>query len=256
MRIMTWNVWGRFGPWQQREPLISETIAAVRPDVLALQEVWSISGTGQADALAARHGLHATFTRSHMPNDPDEDVELGLAILSRWPIRGAESIRLPTGAGPDTVALLVHLRHPDATLHVMTACLDWEEDHQEHRVRQSQELLEILTSSELDGPLPVILAGDLNAPPVTPEIHVLTSAMTDCWSAARTEHANTFDASNPYVSSHDWHADTRIDYILARSGHLHHALRMETATLAGHSHATHNPPSDHYAVVADLTTST
>jgi endonuclease/exonuclease/phosphatase family metal-dependent hydrolase len=252
MRAMTWNVWGRFGQWQLREAAISETIASVRPDVLALQEAWATGDAVQADRLASRHGLHAAFARSHMPDDPAGEVQLGLAVLSRWPLTAATEIRLMTGDGASTVALMVNVSHPEGSLHFMTACLDWEVDRQEQRQHQAEELLQVLTSSELSGPMPVILAGDLNAPPDAVEIASLTSAMTDCWALARTDPGHTFASDNPYVPDGDWHTDSRIDYVLARPGRPQDSLQVESATLAGLPALGKTVPSDHYAVVVEL----
>lgn len=40
-RMMTWNIWWRFGPrWQDRQHGLLETLRAVDADVVALQEVW------------------------------------------------------------------------------------------------------------------------------------------------------------------------------------------------------------------------
>jgi exonuclease III len=61
MRVMTWNVWGRFGAWQQREPEILKAPSSVRPDLLALQETWATSETTQAEVFSAALGLHATY---------------------------------------------------------------------------------------------------------------------------------------------------------------------------------------------------
>lgn len=256
MRVMTWNVWGRFGPWQLREAAISETIASVRPDVLALQETWATGDAVQADLLASRHGLQAAFARSHMPDDPAGDVELGLAVLSRWPLTAATQIRLETGDGPSTVALMVDVCHPEGILHFMTACLDWDEDRREQRRHQARELLEVLTSPELVGAMPVVLAGDLNAPPHAGEIEPLTSAMTDCWAFDRTDPGHTFDSDNPYVPDGDWHTDSRIDYVLAHPGRPQGSLHVESATLAGLPAQDQTVPSDHYAVVAELSSGT
>ncbi len=45
-RIMTWNVWWRFGPrWRDRQPVLLRTIRDVRPDVVALQESWATAST-------------------------------------------------------------------------------------------------------------------------------------------------------------------------------------------------------------------
>ena len=52
MRVMTWNLWWRFGPWEQRRHAIVETIRETVPDVLCLQEVWAdATGAGMAEII-------------------------------------------------------------------------------------------------------------------------------------------------------------------------------------------------------------
>ncbi len=38
VRVLTWNVWGRFGSWQAREAALIGTLKTLQPDVVALQE--------------------------------------------------------------------------------------------------------------------------------------------------------------------------------------------------------------------------
>jgi hypothetical protein len=40
LRLLEWNLWWRFGPWEERGPAIEATVAAHDPDVVCLQEVW------------------------------------------------------------------------------------------------------------------------------------------------------------------------------------------------------------------------
>jgi endonuclease/exonuclease/phosphatase family metal-dependent hydrolase len=254
MRVMTWNVWGRFGVWQQREPEMVRALTSVRPDLLALQETWATSETSQAEVFRDALGLHATYAASRMPVDSDADVELGLAVLSRWPLLGEQHCRLPSEDAPDTIALLVEVDHPAGRLHFATTCLDWEQDHGSHRLAQAHALGVLLNDPGLDGPLPVLLAGDLNAPPDSAEIHALTSTMTDCWTAhGHDEQGQTYSSSNPHTKQDDWHADSRIDYVLARPGEAAQPLDVSHVALVGMDASDGHPlPSDHYAVVVDL----
>jgi endonuclease/exonuclease/phosphatase family metal-dependent hydrolase len=253
MRFMTWNVWGRFGDWQQREQAIIETLASVRPDVLALQETWSTPSTTQAEILGGKLGMDATFARSRMPIDPDPDVQLGLAVLSRWPILNISRHRLSEDDRGATDALAVEIGHPDGSLHFMTACMDWEEDHGEQRRVQAQGLRSLITDPDRDGLLPVVLAGDLDAPPETPEITTLTSVATDCWAHSRREPGHTYSSANPYLGHGEWLENGRIDYVLARPGSLGGSLDVQATALAGLHAGRYPVPSDHYAVVADVT---
>ena len=93
VRVMTWNIWWRFGPrWTDRQPGLLATLERVRPDVVALQEVWGSSETTQADELADALEMHAVFAAPSYPvapQDPDRadwtGITLGIALLSRGP---------------------------------------------------------------------------------------------------------------------------------------------------------------------------
>jgi endonuclease/exonuclease/phosphatase family metal-dependent hydrolase len=96
-----------------------------------------------------------------------------------------------------------------------------------------------------------VLAADLNGRPDTPELAVLTEVLTDAWAAAHPgEPGHTLARTNRYVAADDWLADGRIDHVLVRSGSTEHPVSVARADLAG---TTDPPPSDHYAVVVDLT---
>lgn len=75
VRVMTWNIWWRFGPrWEDRQPGILATIEQLRPDVLALQGVWSTADTTQGDELAKALGMQAVFgSPSYPPAPTDSD---------------------------------------------------------------------------------------------------------------------------------------------------------------------------------------
>jgi hypothetical protein len=52
MRVVTWNVWGRYRPWPEREAAIVATLQDARPDVVVLTESWSKGGDSQCARLA------------------------------------------------------------------------------------------------------------------------------------------------------------------------------------------------------------
>ena len=79
MRVMAWNVWGRFGGnWREREESILTTLATYRPDVLGLVESWSGEGTDQP--RRSRHRTACTRPgRRFLP-----PVHRGGGAASRW----------------------------------------------------------------------------------------------------------------------------------------------------------------------------
>ena len=92
MRVMTWNLWWQFGPWESRQSTIASTLADQRPDIVCLQEVWSTEdGVDQARQLGEPAGLHVARTAERF----HKGVSFGNAILSRWPILETESRPLP-----------------------------------------------------------------------------------------------------------------------------------------------------------------
>ena len=253
LRVVTWNVWGRYGPWRERAPLISETLRRLRPDVVCLQEVWTAGGRTHADDLAAELGLQAVFARTRMPDvEPGSGADwLGMAVLGRWPVLGRLRSELPTELPGEPAALLVvTFGHPSGPLHVATTVPVWEQDAEEVRLAQSTAVAAALSRSDLDGVPPVVIGADLNARPGTPEFSVLTRGLVDTWAAVRPQEPGTTLAhANRYVPADDWLADGRIDHVLVRSGSPDHPVSVVATALAGTEDP---PPSDHYAVVVDL----
>ncbi|HEV2309081.1 MAG TPA: endonuclease/exonuclease/phosphatase family protein, partial [Acidimicrobiia bacterium] len=89
LRVLTWNLWWRFGPWADRQPAIAATLARVAPDVVCLQEVWAAPEARQAEELAAALGGYHVAEAAGVGFE-FADHSLGNAVLSRWPIRGVE----------------------------------------------------------------------------------------------------------------------------------------------------------------------
>lgn len=242
MRFMTWNVWGRFGDhWLRRQRAIAETVRRQRPDFVALQETWRRDGQAQTGLLGFELGMTPVFAPSRMPADPDPDVRLGLGILSRFPLREVEQHML----SEDTVALRAEIRVGTSSLHFITSCLDWEEDHEQERLAQATALAELATELMADGD-DVIVAGDLNAPPDRPELKPLLDVLSDCWQPQAYDGV-TYSSRNPYLGHGEWLEDERIDYILATEGRV-----ARDARLVGFDEDHGRPPSDHYAVVTDV----
>jgi endonuclease/exonuclease/phosphatase family metal-dependent hydrolase len=253
MRVMVWNVWWRFGDnWREREESIQATLEAYRPDVLGLTETWSGEGTDQPHRLAGPCGLHAAWAPSSFPPiayDGQPGIDMGIGLLSRWPILAIEAHELPAGerGRPGPAALLATIDHPRGPLHVIVAGT-------EPGLAQCRALAALATARRLDGPLPVLLLGDLNADVGRPALAPLLAAMVDTWSAAGADPgAVTFDSAVPYAR-HDAPdlIDRRIDHVFARPGRPGMHLPVNGAFLAGDWPCGGVYPSDHYAVGVDL----
>jgi endonuclease/exonuclease/phosphatase family metal-dependent hydrolase len=263
LRAMTWNVWWRFGPhWRDRRPAIRATLERLRPDVVALQEAWAGDGTTQAHELAEALGLHAVFAApSYPPPGTDSDVadwagiDLGIAVLSRWPVLDHEAPVMPARHRDwDPVALTVRVEHPAGPLPIVAACLDYGVPYTDDRIAQAAFVAGLATDPGRDGPCPVLLMGDLNAAPGSPVLRPIEDVLTDAWTAGGgAADAVTLPSTHPSapLEAGPQLIDRRIDHIFLRPGREDQHVLVEGVQLAGEPvHGIH--PSDHRAVVADL----
>jgi endonuclease/exonuclease/phosphatase family metal-dependent hydrolase len=261
LRVMSWNLWWRFGPqWRQRQPLIQQTLREVDPDVVALQEVWGVGGTSQVHELADGLGLHAAFARTSLPPAPDppespdqRGVEVGIGILSRWPLDDVREVPLPARHRPAPVSLVATAEHPAGPLHVIATCLEWESAFNDDRLAQAQALADLATDPEFDGELPVVVGGDLNAAPSSPLLRPLTDVLVDAWRAGGGDpEAVSLSSAHPQAPMEAIELiDQRIDHIFVRPGRPRQRLDVTGSALAGEPvDGLH--PSDHHAVVCDL----
>jgi endonuclease/exonuclease/phosphatase family metal-dependent hydrolase len=264
VRVLTWNVWWRFGPdWRARQPAILGTLREARADVIALQECWGTRTTSQAHELAAKLGMHAAFVEPGLPPPPDPPetpdqagVDVGIGLLSAWPIDDARAVTLPAERrDPAPVAMVATLRHPHGPLHVIAACLEWEPAHHADRIAQARAVADLAADPVRDGPLPVILCGDLNAAPDSPVLEPVHGALTDAWVAGRGDpDAVTLRSDHPHAPLEATELiDQRIDHVFVRPGRPGQQVEVHAVALVG-APVDGVHPSDHLAVVCDLVT--
>ena len=261
-RLMTWNVWWRFGPqWRERQAGLVETIGSIGADVVGLQETWGSGASSQAGEFADALGFHAAFAAPSLPPVPDPPanpdhagVELGVGLLSRWPIVSAEPRSLPSRyRRAEPVSLVATVAHPAGPLHVIVTCLEWEPAFQDDRLDQGVAAARLATEPALDGASPVVLMGDLNAAPGSPVLRALDDALVDAWVAGGGDPAAvSLRSDHPFAPLEATELiDQRIDHIYLRAGQLGQRMDVTAPRLAG------DPidglePSDHRAVVCDL----
>lgn len=260
LRVVTWNLWWRFGPWQEREASIVATLRDLDPDLVALQEVWDDGAENQAARLGAALGMdHAYSSRLEL-----DGVAFGNAVLSRWPITDHEWRPLPDvdGAEERRTVLRADVDGPRGPLQVFSTHLSWRPDHSAVRVAQAGAVARFVAES---GPrsFPPVVCGDLNATPDADELRLLTGrtapldpggVFVDAWEAAGQGPGITWDRENPHVAL-GFLPPRRIDYVLVgwpgpRSGP---EGRVLACSVEGTRPTAVGPvPSDHYAVRADL----
>lgn len=257
---MTWNLWWRFGPWEERQPAIAAEFDRIDPDVALLQEVWSADGEDQAAILAERSGRYYARTTT-----PDGDPQkFGNAILSRWPIQSSQMIRLPDEHGEPShrSALAATILTPAGPQLFTVTHLAWQYDASLLRLAQLEKVValveELRTEGEEDPP--AIIGGDFNAMPDSDEIRRMTGlsapfvpgqVFTDCWAAVGEGPGYTWTRDNPHSVDALW-PRRRLDYVFVAWPRPKPLCNPLSAELAGVSAAAGIVPSDHYAVVVEL----
>ncbi len=268
MRVMTWNLWWRHGPWEQRHEAIAATLAEVRPDVCGFQEVWGGPGEDPGENLAidlaARLGMHWCFVEAGKVRSAGDGTELfiGNAVLSRWPITEHAAGALPVSA-TDEARVAVHARidAPGGALPMFTTHLTWGLGRSALRVAQARALAGFVGDHSAGCAYPPVVTGDLNAEPGSDELRLLGGLLTDpavpglvlldSWRYAEPgDPGFTWDLRNGYQGG-SLIPSSRIDYVLVglpRQGRG----RVDSVRLAGTAPVDGIWPSDHFAVVADL----
>jgi endonuclease/exonuclease/phosphatase family metal-dependent hydrolase len=256
MRILTWNVWGRTENWQQRQRGIDTTLQRLRPDVIALQETWrDADASPQIERLSQLLQYHAVTAHPPCPAVTD----LGLAIMSRWPISDRLVHELPSGdAEPEhRVALTATVHSPAGPLAISTTHLNWQLDHSHIREEQLSHLVSVLSEDPFSG-LPLILCGDMNAGPVSDEVRSLVGlrktfvpkmVFLDAWDVAGDGTPGyTWSHRNPQAARKrlgNW----RLDYIFLRWAGASPILHTE---VVDGDQADGQWPSDHLGVLTEL----
>jgi endonuclease/exonuclease/phosphatase family metal-dependent hydrolase len=258
-RVVTWNVWGRYSNWQERESAIIATLAKAEPDILVLAESWATDTDSQCARLAGSLDLpHHTF--SGVQAEEDQAALSGVAVMSRWPIadRGSRTF----GAARVEYA---ELSGPRGPIQVYGLVMDaWWFDESAARQEAVRELLAHVDRAQNES-TPLLVCGDFNCDPESDEIRMLTGrtatpiaglSFYDAWDASQPSGvANSIGATwsnaNPGAAQLLW-PDRRIDYVFSatrRRGGAGHPLEAE---LLGTSAVNGAYPSDHYALQVDL----
>jgi endonuclease/exonuclease/phosphatase family metal-dependent hydrolase len=260
MRVVTWNLWWRFGPWEARFDAIVATLRALDADIVCLQETWVDGDAAQAQLIGDALGLHVA-----VGDGPRWDgVGFSNAVLSRRPITDAVTMVLPDehGAGTHRRATLATLERADgdgAHITVVSTHLEHRLSRSATRVAQVNALQAALHGDHHDERV-VVIGADLNGVPDSDELRVLTGRtkpgapliFCDAWELAGDGSPGwTWRAEHPYLAEASW-PNRRLDYVLVSAPRPRGVGRPVTVALAGMAAVDGIWPSDHAAVVADL----
>ncbi|PSK98221.1 endonuclease/exonuclease/phosphatase family metal-dependent hydrolase [Haloactinopolyspora alba] len=214
---------------------IADVVKSEGADVVGLQEVdrhWSERSdfVDQAAWLARELNMHVVYG-ANLDRDPREPGaprrQYGTAILSERPIRDWDNTFLPQYEGSEQRGLLrAHINVRGIWIQVYNTHL--QHDDAAERLDQVAAVEELIGEPDES----VILLGDLNATPRSPEIGELMDGLVDSWEEAGVGDGSTYPGDDPR---------TRIDYVLT-SGDVVTRTAAVVATDA----------SDHRPVSADV----
>ena len=179
IRVATWNLWWRFGPWQQRRDAIAAVLAETRPDICGLQEVWATSTENLAARLADELDMYWIWAASPAPERwqrriDDPTIQIGNAILSRWPISDEASQPLPAGSGKEEcrTVLFGRVQSPAGAVPFFTTQLCSAIGQSAVRCRQVATVSRFV-AAHASSAFPPVVTGDFNAEPDADEMRLL-----------------------------------------------------------------------------------
>jgi endonuclease/exonuclease/phosphatase family metal-dependent hydrolase len=270
LRVLTMNLWQRYGAWADRQAVLIDGLRALHPDLVAFQEVIK---NEEYDQMLDLLGPEWHF--AHQQRRGPEGM--GISIASRWPISQvqeidghltARTLNFPGG----TLIAEVQAPEPIGPLLFVNHFPNWQLSFEYERELQTVAAARAVEERVSQHPQQVVLVGDLDADPEAASIRFLSGRQSlgemsvcyrDAWESAHPgEPGHTFTPDNPLVKDQvvkgtrpfrDW-PFRRIDYIFVRYGeHGGPALDIVACTRIFDEPTGGVQASDHFGLMADLT---
>jgi endonuclease/exonuclease/phosphatase family metal-dependent hydrolase len=216
LTAVTLNLWHDQHDWPARRAVIVDTLRALRPDVILLQEVLEKEGLpNQAQQLADSLGYAFTFASVDPVGGPKR---YGNAILSRLPIEATSELKLPP---LDDWRVAAHARLALAdgrALDAYVTHLHHTAEGAEIRAEQVAGLLAYIdTTRATTADACVLLGGDFNAQPDAPELAPVFARFADALAFVHPDLELPESATfGPATGT----TPLRIDYLFSEPGRL------------------------------------
>ena len=246
LHVATLNILNLADRWPERQGLIYADMAALQPDLLALQEVVYVmhqdrligsAGNGRYAVIRGWAGRpeygNSLLVREPLHAEAEGRLDLGLQ-------RAAHRVRLALPDGATVVVAVTHFHHPP--------------DAHEERDGQAQALLAWLDDAPGNEPAPdaTILAGDFNARPGSPAYaRIAAAGFRSAHREANGDEPERTWPSGLVAPAMDTDGEPGcLDYIWIRG-----AVRVTECRLVFDRPDAQDPtlyPSDHFGLVAGL----
>jgi len=269
LRVLTLNLWQRFGTWPDRRSLLIDELRVQKPDLVAFHEsIKSDEYDQTADLLGP--GFHIAHGKGRDANG------MGVSLASRWPLGEVREVDLnvtPRTVGFPCTTLIAEVMTPAplGPLLFVNHFPNWQLDFEHERELQAVATARCIEELAGPGNHQVVMVGDLDADPAAASIRFwcgrqslggMSVCYRDAWESAHPDdQGHTFTPRNPLVRDgvvknqrpfRDW-PFRRIDYIFVRFGsHGGRALDVASCRRVFDEPVDGVWASDHFGLVADL----
>jgi endonuclease/exonuclease/phosphatase family metal-dependent hydrolase len=248
-RVVTINLEQDHKRWPERHKLITAELAALRPDIIAFNEVCVPIQSAKIlrDAITATTSISYNLVQQTKGNGLSE-VE-GEALLARYPVIETGNLNYQTG---DMVALAARLLIDATPIDVYVTHLFKSRGDDSLRLFQVQQLLAWI-GSRSDAAASII-CGDFNATVETPSAARMASRFRPTQTTTPTAFTPLSDKDGTISHPYWPRMDRCIDYIWVSE-----AVEVVASEVCLNRPASDDPtlwPSDHAGVWADLNIST
>ncbi len=184
IKVVTINILSDLSRWEARRELLADQLAALAPDVIAVQEVKLPENT--AAWLAGRLG----YPHIHLSRKTSiESQREAIALLSRLPIEAQDTLDLRY---QHRVAQYIRVSVGGQPVVVANGHFFWQPGNSEPRLRQVERVLAWLHG--LPGQPPFVVCGDFNS---TPDTTAIQRMYRDLDSAFQAVHGREPDYTCP-----------------------------------------------------------
>jgi len=185
--VVTINILGDLSKWGKRRRLLVEQLAAINPDLIALQEVSLKGRSSNAHWLAQELNQlkdedEDLYNLYLCPKTGKEERVEGIAILCRFPVKRHEILDLLT---QNRVAQLIEFRIDGDTVLFVNSHFYWKHGESKERKEQVELLLDWLDTQPAD--IPVLVAGDFNGVPGSTTIEFMREYFDSAYRAIHGE---------------------------------------------------------------------
>ena len=241
MKILTFNTWGVYGPYEDRWTLFVKLLPLLDPDVLCLQEVVDERLPKLlAQKLAFKH--YEGFW------------EAGLCLMSRTPLSYVQQFVYRAKSNLENQirgALVGTVQCQSQELLIGNTHLSWRTEDSNTRLMQLKELIEVTRNKKTAS----LLAGDFNDVRESAAVQQLEhEGFVDLYQMdGPDQSAVTWDNKNPFIQTHSVKfPDRRIDFLFANQMLLSQLSSSSCRIVLNRADQNGIYPSDHYGVLSEL----